>query len=110
MDQPEDSQGALRPDIWATLERSVAPKRNEGAPGIRPGASGSASTSLRANRLLDAAGILLWLYFLLKLFVLDVDRVVLRAIDPRLESLVDYRFLVYLAIVAIIVGLGRRHW
>jgi hypothetical protein len=48
----------------------------------------------------DIAGSILWIYLLTKIFVIDVDRLFIEAIDKDLTVMLDYRLLFFLAIVA----------
>jgi hypothetical protein len=59
---------------------------------------------------LDVLGLVLWSYFLVKLFLVDIERWALRAISPELEYLADYRLIVYLAVLAITLVISRRRW
>jgi hypothetical protein len=99
-----------RIDVWATLARSVPPKAIPGVGDSSSSSDSSPGSRLRPNRLLDTAGLVFWLYILVKVFVIDLDRVLLRAVSPGFESLVDFRILLYLAIFAIVLALGRRRW
>jgi hypothetical protein len=58
--------------------------------------------------ILDTCGVIIWLYTLLKLFVIDIDRVLVEAIVPSLSWLLDYRLLAYLCLVALLLTVLTR--
>lgn len=58
-------------------------------------------------RFLDLAGLTLWAYVFIKLFVFDVDRWLVQDAPPFLQSAVDLRVLVFLVLVAL---LGTFLW
>ncbi|MEK6251650.1 MAG: hypothetical protein AABM43_06870 [Actinomycetota bacterium] len=60
----------------------------------------------RRRPYIDALASVLWLYIILKAFVSDVDREIAKAVGA--ESLADYRFFFFLAIVALVALLVRR--
>lgn len=47
--------------------------------------------------------ILIWTYVLVKLFVFDIDNFLLEAIDPRLLVVVKFKFLIFIAIISILL-------
>jgi hypothetical protein len=86
-----------------------------GASGQEPGSPTPASRVARFwNRrrwlILDLLGIALWLYFFLKLFVADVDRAVVAAVAPSAVAIVDFRLVIYLAVIALVALTFRRTW
>ncbi len=60
------------------------------------------------TRILDTCGLIFWTYTLTKIFIIDIDRVIINAIDPTLVPLLDYRLLVYLSILAVLLILSKR--
>ncbi|MCC8243867.1 hypothetical protein [Saccharothrix luteola] len=58
--------------------------------------------------LADIAAILFWSYVLVRLFVVDVNRLVIEAIDPDLLGLLDYQILFYLVVASLVLFSLRR--
>lgn len=60
--------------------------------------------------LLDILGVLIWTYVFLKLFVFDVDRALLEWLAPDLLPVLNYRFFLFLGVMAVLVLLARKYW
>ncbi len=91
-------------DLWSRLERSVqaygavpAPvhAKAESTPEER---ERKRRRRRRARRALDAVAVVVWTYVVTKLFVLDVERALLRAINEDWERLTDYRLFLFAAL------------
>jgi len=103
----DSSPGSI---IWHRLER-------------RPAASGNESVSQPATttqpvqpaaaripwRFLDALGTTFWTYWALKIFIADIDRVLIAALAPSALPLLDYRAVAYLALL-VLTALFLRRW
>jgi hypothetical protein len=58
-------------------------------------------------RLLNGVAIVVWIYVLTKLFVMDVDRVLLTAVAPSALPILDYRIVFFLVVIGIVFW---RRW
>lgn len=121
---PEEASESRDTDPWAVLQRSVdADTANAAGPAIpelfqnwtkpRPATATGRSSRFKRwalFRVLDALGLVTWAYVALKLFVFDVDRVLLERVSPSLVGLLDYRFL-FILVAAATFGLFLwRRW
>jgi hypothetical protein len=61
----------------------------------------------RIRPVLDIAGTLFWLYVILKVFVIDVDRKFLEWVAPGADWLVDYRVFFFLGLIAVVLIVAR---
>ncbi len=64
----------------------------------------------RVRRRLDACCWVFWPYVVLKIFVVDLDRKVLESTFKGSGRFVDYRSLVYLAVVIVLVATVKHTW
>lgn len=53
---------------------------------------------------------LVWIYFLIKVFFIDIDERVLSAISPSLLPLLEYRGFFYLGLLATLAIFFKRYW
>jgi len=103
------SSGAV--DIWDLLERSVAAN-----PPAKPSTPATTTEKPKGSKwktrflfwLLDFLGLAFWGYVLLKLFVVDIDRVVVDAIWPSAGWLLGYRALAILFVVFLVAAFFWR--
>lgn len=101
---PEIVKPAQEIDIWDLLQRSV-----EANPRTKPSAAAtdahkSAGRKWRSRVLfwlLDLTGTTLWIYVVLKLFVVDIDRIIVDAVSPSIGWLLGYKVLVVLLVVIV---------
>lgn len=99
--------------IWDKIDPAMIINGAEGESGSTA-QSAAKKTDKEIKRLrrlvlfLDVLGTFWWLYALTKLFVVDINRVVLQAIDPSLLGLLDYQLLVFLALLSAGLYLTRR--
>jgi hypothetical protein len=112
---PDPSRPEL--DVWQRLEGAIAtPTPAAGTPtttSAKQPAQPKTPPSHRSRamwRFLDLLGILLWLYIFTKLFVADVDRLIVEAIDPQLVGLLNYRLVGVLVLLLAVAFLFRRFW
>ena len=97
--------------FWDRIQRSAPPPKPPKPPtSDREGGKSSKARNRRVERVLDALGFLLWTYLFVKVFVFDIDRWALHAINPALESLADYRIVVYALLLVVAIALTRRRW
>jgi hypothetical protein len=98
--------------IWRRLEAASTA-------GVQASATGTPAPTPPARprpwarrrwRVLDILGTLTWIYVLLEILVVDVDRAVLGAVAPAALPLLDYRLVVYLAFAALAAMFLRRWW
>jgi hypothetical protein len=101
-------------DLWGRIERSQAAVTEAASAKSGPSQSEEEKAAgkrrlRRQIRALDTVSVLFWTYVLAKIFFIDVDRRIVRAVAPSYEYLVDYRFLLYAAVIAI-VALVQKSW
>ena len=102
---------ADRSDFWTKLEKgltatAVSPTTVSSE---SPGKSQQTARNLpRASRLLDAIATAVWIYLLLKVLVADVDRLMVESVIPSMGWIVNYRVVLYLALVAAMAATFRR--
>ena len=102
-------------DLWTLLESE--PEQGTGSAPLlgqpKRDQDKSPQERSRGRWFLDAAGALIWSYFIVKLFVADVDRALVERIAPAAIGLLDYRIFFYLGIlvgVAWLLPRSRRWW
>ena len=107
----QDGRGDL---IWRRLELGTSnpnaeAARSQSTPATTPTKAPATTRSRRwLYRLLGLMGATLWVYFFLKLFVIDADRILIGTIAPAAIALLDYRFVVTLGAIVVVVLLARR--
>lgn len=104
--------------IWDKVDAAVAESIRQKATDSRAAAAGAPADAQaqwwqkkkwkRDIRIADVVGSVVWIYSLIKVLAVDLDRIVLRLIAPQLEFIADFRFFALLLVLAIIVLAVRR--
>lgn len=94
--------------LWDKIDASVAEPSAEVSSEIRSGSR--KRTWQQISRAGDVAGTLLWALSLTKLFFFDFDRYLADRLGSPFDRLVQFRFLVILVVVALILVLHKRSW
>ncbi len=100
--------------IWSRLEASPAAAYASSTPSTttptptRTVPGGATRSKHWLYRLLATMGAAFWLYLFLKLFVLDIDRMVVSAVAPAAVPLLDYRVVATIGSLVVMVLLLRR--
>ena len=102
-------------DVWRLLERSIAeqPPSSSASTSQQSGTAPNQPRtwpSRRTFRRLDVVGALFWLYVFIKVFVADVDRLILEAVAPSTVEWLNLRLLLYVALVVIFAIAFRGRW
>lgn len=103
-------------DIWVILGRSVSA---EGDTAAEPQTDDPKDKKKRPWESLkwrlwlvfcDCAAALLWMFGLVKLFAVDIDRILVEAAVPSATWLLDYRLIAIPVFAAVVAGLFWRRW
>lgn len=98
-------------DVWSVLERSVAESTSAEKTPTKPSEDNQDETKTPLWKTwrwkawfaaADCTGLVIWAYAVLKLFVFDVDRQIVKAIAPSETWIVDYRIFAVPIVLAII--------
>jgi hypothetical protein len=99
-------------DVWRRLEPVAPPAPTAAGPLAATKSESERAAATRRRRkifaALDAIGTLAWAYAITKLFIIDVDRLLLEAISPNLVGILNYRIFFYLGL-AVAAGFFLRH-
>ena len=103
--------------LWNRIESLVAEEAGESTPASssveekptkrKRGAARRAVRRKRVIRVLDTIGALIWIAAVVKLFVGDLDRMLVASFVPELTWILDMRWLVVLLVVALVLILFR---
>lgn len=97
------------PTVWSRLEGGTISAQVGTTPAAPTAASPfkvPAIGHVWLWRVLNIMGLLCWTYVFLKLFVADVDRVLLTAVAPSALPLLDYRLVFYLGVTVVVFWRG----
>lgn len=103
--------------IWDKIDPSVVRSPESSTRAAKRTGSSSSTEAVKAKRkkcrqrrrrIADIVGCLTWTYVILKLFILDLDRLLVEAYAPQLQRLLDYKFFIYLALIALVVASIRK--
>lgn len=101
-------------EIWERVEKSVGstptPAKPQESDGQESDDAADGRNWLRRLRwaLLDVVATILWTYWLLKIFVVDIDRALVRRVAPDHLGVLDYRAFLYLGVLAVAMLLFRK--
>ncbi|WP_263055109.1 hypothetical protein [Curtobacterium sp. RIT-PI-V] len=96
-------------EIWDLIDRlmsdepEAAPKKAVPDPKRRRGEARRRQRRTRWRRALDLAGTVVWLFVGVKLFIGDLDRVLLAVVAPQAIGVLDFRWLLVLVLIALLM-------
>jgi len=104
--------------VWDKIDPSVLrppePDTGTGTPEKTSPSDEVAKTARKANRrrrwgIADVIGALTWTYVIVKLFVIDFDRLLIVTFAPSLEFLLDYKFFfILIAFTALVAWMKKK--
>lgn len=98
--------------IWSKIDvavLAVGPATTTGAAAASPPAAQAPRKSAKWRFwVLDAIATALWLYAAIKVFVFDIDAYLVHLLVPQARWVLDYRFLIFLVLLAMASALARK--
>ena len=99
-------------DVWRLLELSLAeqPPAATPTPGAQPPSESRKLPSQSTFRRLDWIGAVFWTYVVVKVFLADVDRLLLEVVAPWSVEWLNLRIVLYVALVVLFAIVFRGRW